>query len=375
MPTTTNAISKSQRVTQTDVARVAGVHNTTVSLSLRNCPSIPEATRKRIRSVADAMGYYPDPTLQALVAYRKGRSASRARETLAYLTNWDTRWGWRELADHERAYCGATKKAAELGYQLEHFWLGEAGMNQRRMGDVLYHRGITGVLVAAHKDPNAGLTEIDWSRLSAVKIGDFPRAPALHRVIDDYGGALRLAMRRIEAAGFERVGLVMPEGLAGVAEQAWNSAFMVEQCNRGPEDRVPILRLRGPKGPSSIAELDRWFQEYQPDAVMGGAPEVLVRIRELGLKVPRDVAYADLCLERTDFSVAGVRQNGEIIGEVATAMLVGQLQQNLCGTPAVGTSTMVDGTWFDGTSLAKTSAPAKTPVGIPAFGNSLLAPA
>jgi LacI family transcriptional regulator len=130
-------ISMRQRVTQSDVARVAGVHNTTVSLSLRNCHSIPEATRKRIQAIADEMGYYPDPTLQALVAYRKGRLSSRFKETLAYVTNWETRFGWRALPEHERAYVGAQRKAAELGYKLEHFWLGEPGMSERRMGDVL----------------------------------------------------------------------------------------------------------------------------------------------------------------------------------------------------------------------------------------------
>src|SRR5215216_6535809 len=89
--------SMKARVTQTDVARVAGVHNTTVSLSLRNSASIPEATRKRIRAIADQLGYYPDPTLQALVAYRKGRTPKQRTDTLAYITNWGTRWGWRAV--------------------------------------------------------------------------------------------------------------------------------------------------------------------------------------------------------------------------------------------------------------------------------------
>jgi LacI family transcriptional regulator len=188
-----------------------------------------------------------------------------------------------------------------------------------------------------------------------------------------------MAMARIQAAGFERVGLVMSQGQGGLAEQAWNPMFMVEQGNLPADARIPVLRLPNSKGPSSLAELERWFQEHQPEVVLGFSPSVLGKIRDLGLKVPRDVAYVDLCLENPDFGVAGVRQNGEIIGGVATAMLVGQLQQNLCGTPAVGTSTMVDGTWFDGSSLAKTAAPAKIHAKVHGraalFGNPLLAPA
>ncbi len=222
------------RVTQSDVARVAGVHNTTVSLSLRNCPSIPEATRKRIRAIADKLGYVPDPTLQALVAYRKGRISSRPKETLAYVTNWSSCWGWRALPAHERAFIGAQRKAAEFGYQLEHFWLGEPGMNQRRMSSMLYHRGIRGVLVAAHHENSDELSEIDWSRLSAVKIGCFPHGPALHRVIDDYSDMVRLATRKSRALGYERVGLVMAQGWDDFSDRAWSAGFVIERETCSP---------------------------------------------------------------------------------------------------------------------------------------------
>jgi LacI family transcriptional regulator len=354
--------SVSQRVTQSDIARAAGVHNTTVSLSLRNCPSIPEATRKRIRTIAEKMGYAPDPTLQALVAYRKGRSTSRLKETLAYITDWSSCWGWRDLPTHERAFIGAQRKAAESGYQLEHFWLGEAGMNQRRMSSMLYHRGIRGALVAAHRPRSDELSEIDWSRLSAVKIGCFPHGPALHRVIDDHSGMARLAMRRIRALGYERVGLVMEQGWDDYSERAWSAGFSIERGALPSGQRIPVFKFaRGsrdgtegqaaPKCPGELAALAKWHREHRPDVIVGYSPAVLAMLGQLGMDVPKDVAYVDLCLERADFRVAGVRQNGEISGEVAASMLVGQLQRNLCGLPAVGTTTMVAGTWVDGASL------------------------
>jgi LacI family transcriptional regulator len=354
--------SMRQRVTQTDVARVAGVHNTTVSLSLRNCPSIPESTRKRIRAIADKLGYVPDPTLQALVAYRKGRTSSRPKETFAYITNWSSCWGWRALPAHERAFLGAQRKAAELGYQLEHFWLGEPGMNQRRMSSMLYHRGITGVLVAAHRETCDELSEIDWSRLSAVKIGCFPHGPALHRVIDDHNGMVRLAIRRIRALGFERIGLVMEQGWDDFSDRAWSTGFIIERGNMPSSQRIPIFKFtRGTRdwmarqtaqqGSGELAALAKWQRDYRPEVIVGYSPAVLGKLDQLGMVVPKDVAYVDLCLDRVDYEVAGVRQNGEISGEVAVSMLVGQLQRNLCGLPAVGTTTMVAGTWIEGASL------------------------
>ena len=58
-----------RRTTIKDVAKVAGVHFTTVSLALRRHPSIPEATRERIRRVAERIGYAPDPVFGALTRF------------------------------------------------------------------------------------------------------------------------------------------------------------------------------------------------------------------------------------------------------------------------------------------------------------------
>ncbi|MEJ1971051.1 MAG: helix-turn-helix domain-containing protein [Lacunisphaera sp.] len=79
----------------------------TVSLAMRNHPRLPEATRKRIRALADEMGYRPDPLLRALVAYRGGVIERRNTPTLAYVTNWSTQWGWKNVTAHPDFYAGA----------------------------------------------------------------------------------------------------------------------------------------------------------------------------------------------------------------------------------------------------------------------------
>jgi LacI family transcriptional regulator len=230
------------------------------------------------------------------------------------------------------------------------------------MSDVLYHRGIHGVLVAAHGETSEDLSEIDWSRLSAVKIGSFPHAPALHRVTDNHGGMLKLAMRRILAAGYTRVGLVATQAWDDVADQAWSAGFHVEQSKMAADMRTHILRFASGRHEgksvrpvqqrsSEEAAFAKWFRNQRPEVIVGLSPAILSRIMQLGLSIPQDVAFVDLCLEDTVSGVAGVRQNGEIAGEVATALLVTQIQQNLFGIPAVATSTMVDGTWIEGASM------------------------
>jgi LacI family transcriptional regulator len=217
------------RVTQSDIARAAGVHTTTVSLSLRNSRLIPLHTRERIHAIAQSLGYTPDPALRALAAYRNSRRERRQMETLAYITNWESKWGWRNLPAHERYYLAAQRKAAELGYQLEHLWLGETGMTQRRLDRMLMHRGINGVLLASHRISCDELAGLDWSRLSAVKIGCFPHAPTLNQITVDPGSVMRLALRHILGEGYRRIGLVLPRCLDDLADQTWSGAFHAVQ--------------------------------------------------------------------------------------------------------------------------------------------------
>jgi len=89
--------SAAPRTTQRDLARLAKVSHTTVSLALRGHPSIPPATRQRIARLAQRQQYRPDPTLAALNAYRIDRAAPRFHGTLGWLTSFPTETGWRAV--------------------------------------------------------------------------------------------------------------------------------------------------------------------------------------------------------------------------------------------------------------------------------------
>ncbi len=344
------------RITQCDIARAAGVHNTTVSLALRNSPTIPEATRKRIQSLAREMGYHRDPALQALVAYRKGRVASDRRDTIAYITNWESRWGWQGVPAQANFYAGAMRKAAQFGYQLEHFWLGEPGMTARRLSSVLFHRGITGALLASHQPGIDGLAEFDWARMSAVKIGWFPVKPSLHRVMGDQLGAIRTAMQKARALGYERIGLVLPKMWDEAVDLAISTAFVVERNRLLPQHRVPILYCGAPDADGRVsghdcARLQSWMRSQRPQVLLSSQILLGERLSELGLVVPRDIGFVDVFAAHSDPRIAGVRQRDERVGEVAAEMLVGLMQQNVFGPADVPTTTTVEGLWCDGASL------------------------
>jgi LacI family transcriptional regulator len=349
-----------RRTTLADIARAAGVHVTTVSLALRDHPRLPEKTRTRLKALAEKLGYVPDPFLRALVTYRNKVSPHLNPPTLGYVTNWSTRWGWKEVTAHPDFFAGAEAKAKELGFRLEHFWVHEPGLTQGRLSRMLVARGINGLIIASHAREMGDALQFDWKHFSAVKIDYFPHKPALHNVTNNQSNIVRLAMRQVMAAGYRRIGFVMHRGWDHAVDHMWTAGFLCEQQNLAPEERIPALIFPNPlpverwfnENRSDVVPdqgpFEHWFQRHTPEIVISKGSFVLPRLRELGRQIPRDVAFADVFLEDFSGRIAGVRQNHTTVGALAVEILAGQLQHNKYGVPEIPTTTYVDGTWFDG---------------------------
>ncbi len=98
-----------------------------------------------------------------------------------------------------------------------------------------------------------------------------------------------------------------------------------------------------------------WLRQYRPEVLISKEQFVQPRLAELGLTVPRDIAFAEIFLD-PDGQTAGVRHNCERVGELAVDILDGQLQHYSYGVPSFPTTTLVEGTWFDGKSLPLSNA-------------------
>jgi LacI family transcriptional regulator len=349
-----------RRLILADVARAAGVHVTTVSLALRNHPRLPEATRERIKQLAKKLGYTPDPVLRALIAYRGKVMPRRHPSTLAYVTNWNTRWGWKKVTAHPDFFSGALAKANELGFVLDHFWLRESGLTQGRLGRILRARGVTGLILASHGREMGDELQLDWANFSAVKIDYFPHEPELHNVTNDQCKVIRMAMQKVMTAGYRRIGFVMHRGWDHAVDHQWTAGFLCEQQNLPLKDRIPAHIFPGPlpvarwydenKAPVVVDPLPftRWLDRYRPEVLIGKESFVSECLAAMKLRVPKDIAFVDVFLEDVTGRTAGVRQNHAAVGALAVEILAGQLQHNKFGVPEIPTTTYVEGTWFDG---------------------------
>ncbi|MFT3829665.1 MAG: LacI family DNA-binding transcriptional regulator [Opitutaceae bacterium] len=340
-----------ERITMAQVAARAGVHPTTVSLALRNHPSLPPATRERLHALAVEMGYRPDPALSALAAYRHAKLVHRELPPLAYLADAERELGPAGARTQARHHAGAFARADELGYRLERFAVGEGGLSPRRLGEIFFTRGITGVILAAQRAEHDRLPDLGWARFSAVRIGGVPRSPDLPTVASDCRGIVRLAMHRAWENGYRRLGLVLPGEWEERADFAWSASFLAEQQRLPSAERVPVFTFAATGGAvSGAAPFAAWLQRFRPEVLLASGAGVRPELERLGRAVPQEVALIDLDLEPAARD-AGVRHGCERIGALAVDHVVRQMQQNVRGVAESGIAILVAGTWCDGPSL------------------------
>lgn len=324
------------------IAQRAEVSVAAVSMALRNHPRIPDATRERIQRLAIELGWRPNPLLaEAMSAIRSGQPVAE-RVTLAWVTAHSKRDGWRRVPFFRRSFEGASRRAAAAGYRLDHFWLGDADGHASRLSDILVARGIVGVVIAPLPKPSS--LDLEWSHFSAVTIAYSLTAPRLHRATDNHVGSARLAFTSLASTGRRRIGLA----LEGVADRRvnglWTAGYLLEAHDGGQTGGPQIHR---PTQLEESAFID-WVRRARVDAVIGTDARLTGWLRTAGIRVPDDVAYADLDVPAADGSVGGIYQDAEGIGSAAIDLVAGQLLRHERGLPECPKAISIESRWVEG---------------------------
>lgn len=328
-----------------DVAKRAGMSRAAVSYALRDDPNIAEATRARIRKIAATMGYRPDPTLAKLMAHLHGGRGRRYTGKLGLLNVHANRDYWRTTTALADFRCSAERRATELGYETEEFWLHEPGRSPRRLAQMLIARGIRGLLVGS-TGRHGSVLEFPWEKFAAVTVGYSVETPALHRVVTHHHRNTQLAIRMALAAGKRRLGFVSPFRAEEAMENLHLAAFLAWQLEQAPESRVSLLRANA----DDWGALRGWFDEQRPDVILSTSAG-WAELAAAGIRVPDDVALIKLLLWDRELGEAGVLPGYERLGETAVNQLVALLQHEDYGPPDDPKVVLVDGRWLDGLSL------------------------
>src|SRR5687767_3723828 len=111
-----------RQITLKEVALKAGVSIMTASRALRNQANVTPATRNLVEKAATQLNYRPNPLVSALMSYRRASRVIRDTLTLAFITSFPRRDGWKEQKINADFFDGAAAACARHGYKLEEFW-------------------------------------------------------------------------------------------------------------------------------------------------------------------------------------------------------------------------------------------------------------
>ena len=338
--------------TLADIAAKAGVHVTTVSLALRDHPSIPPVTRARIRDVARKFGYQRDPLLDALNFHRARRNQQPRSVNSAFVVHAGTTRLFSGSHYQPLVYAGAKAAAEAHGHSLEIFVVGQGHLAPARLNTILSARGITGILLSTFEIDIEQL-DLDWSQFCAVKIECVHLAPNLDAVANDQLQVARLAMRRLRALGYRRIGLATAREDQTRLGESFGMGVLVEQASLPENECVPPLIFSLAEVPMLPRLIPEWMHANQVDVVISNWNELFDVFATARVKLPDDVAFASLDVPPSMPHIAGVVQNHRLVGQRAMEQLAIMTDAYQRGVPEAQSITFIPGYWQDGITAPK----------------------
>ncbi|HEY9249291.1 MAG TPA: LacI family DNA-binding transcriptional regulator [Rariglobus sp.] len=342
-------MSDPRRITQKDVARAAGLTPAAVSLALRNDPSIPPETRRRIQKLATKLGYVPDPMLAALSRYRLQSNPVGFRGNLAWLASTTPDFDWRGVPHFVEYMEGARRQAVQHGYQLVILDLAEAEGSWKRAGDIALARGIQGLLLCPQPGPAASISGLRWERFSAVTFGYSLKNPDLHSVAPAHYQATLDTIERLHALGYGRIGFATIRSHDQRTNHNFHAGYLAARALHGLAEIPPYFGESW--GPDEA--LRTWIAEHRLDALLTCDVQFARRIEQWRLPVPRRLGVACPLLPSDAGDLAGVWEDNRRIGAAAVDLLVAMIQRNERGVPEHPQRLLIPGAWRPGSSLRK----------------------
>lgn len=309
-------------ITQRELSRLAGVHQSTLSLALSDDPRIPEATRIRLKRLAAEHHYAPNAAAQWL---RRGR---RGAIGVALWNRFDT--GQAGFQSHvPDQLLAAVEVAMAADRQVLLLPATPAHLEREPIDRIVQRAPVDGVVFFGQTHERAGLARLASTGYPLVHLGrrEVP-GHALPFVSVDYRCGAYLATAHLAAMGRRRIAAVVDPNRAPEMLQDWLSGYRDALAAAGlpaPPDLV-IDRLQTAAGGTVVDALRA-----------GGATAVFTTSVHLGLdllrmcaaqrvEVPGDLAIATFSdapeAALASPSLTAVRPPSRAIAAAATRLLL-----------------------------------------------------
>jgi LacI family transcriptional regulator len=339
--------------TMADVAKLAGVSKNTVSLALRGSPRVAPETCERVGDAARQLGYRLNPTVGQLMAeLRRNRSAG-FQATLALINAHESRTA---LADHPtipRYVAGCRRRAQQLGYALDEFWLHEPELPVSRWQSIFRARNIRGAVIVGLMQSNrlpVRFTPL-WEEFPALVTGVRTREPALSYAGCDHHSLALMAFEKAVALGYRRPALVLDGVIDELVEGRFTAGFLTGQSRLAPAGQRPSPFYDVAAARRDRSVFSRWFERNHPDVIFTLYHEVKRWIEEMGLRVPDDVGLIQYEWRADRGDWAGMDQRNDLVGAAAVDMLISMIHHHERGVPEYPRATLIGSHWVDGSTV------------------------
>ncbi len=318
-----------------DVARLAGVSQTTVSFILNDTPgnSIPQDTRERVLAAVDELGYRPNVSARNL----------RTQSTNLIGYGFDDPAGVASHPVLDNFLYSAILSLEEAGFHLLTFVAGRR--TDTAVYEELYRRGqVSGFLVANTNDNDPRIACLLKQHIPFASFGRANDEWQFAWVDVDGGDGMAQVVAHLVAGGHERIGLITwPEGSkAGVHRESGYRAGL-RAAGIAPN---PAWLFRGENSvQTGVIGLSHWLTlpaEQRPTAVACVSDLIAVGVMNAaaaaGLHVGHDLAvtgYDDSSLAQfLHPPLTSVRQPIAEVGRRLVDLLLDQMRDE--PPPAVG---------------------------------------
>jgi len=331
-------------VTMQMVAERAGLSRSAVSYALRNHPSIPEATRKRVQEIAQKMGYHRNAYVSTLMAQVHRKRITSEQPVIGWIVDEVLEPRIIQSEFYQQVLKGAQERAKELGYFIENFSLNDNPLSPQRLEKILKSRGIKGLIVGPVSDMHKNLPAFSFSDFVSSTIGYSLRYPQLHRVSIDYAHGMKLLWNKTRELGYMRPGLIISNPYDERTDHINRGIFMALQSVDQKVLKIPPCLVVN--NGCDEEEIQSWIMEYLPDVIICGS--ILDVVTKIVASLPTSYEPAFFWINHElSLPIPGIQQPDTQIGSTAVDIVVNQIHRSEQGVPVTPNTTLIPYKWID----------------------------
>ena len=286
---------RTSRPRQSEVARLAGVSQATVSLVLSGNKQGPGAaisdqTRQKVLEAARSLGYVPDPAARRLAA---------ARNNLLGVFSFTATFPTEVQHSYYPFLVGVEQEAAARGYDLVLFTGSSSGGAGAGAPEALGRvRLADGCLFLGRHTPAAELRRLVDDGFPVVHLGRRDELEGLAWVGADYVSASREVVDHLAGLGHRRVVLVREDDDAPASTDREHGFLKGLEAAGLPAGPAAVFRSADPERDLTAQRLRAWLEQgvtafVAEETDTGGAWRALhTAVRAAGVECPGEVSLA-----------------------------------------------------------------------------------